>query len=44
MTRIALISGSPSEPSRLAAVLQWLSHRFEAHGIDTQTILVRPPA
>ncbi|MCL6445604.1 MAG: NADPH-dependent FMN reductase [Alicyclobacillus sp.] len=45
MTRIALISGSPSEPSRLAAVLKWLSHRFEAHGIDTQTILVRdlPP-
>ncbi|WP_067929075.1 NADPH-dependent FMN reductase [Alicyclobacillus shizuokensis] len=45
MTRIALVSGSPSEPFRLATTLEWLSEHFETHGIDTQIILVRdlPP-
>ncbi|GMA49869.1 hypothetical protein GCM10025857_12260 [Alicyclobacillus contaminans] len=45
MTRIALVSGSPSEPSRVASLLAWLSRRLETHGIETQTIYVRnlPP-
>lgn len=41
MTRIVMVSGSPSEPSKLAALLEWLGKRFETHGIETYTIHVR---
>lgn len=41
MVMVMAIAGSPSAPSRSAAILDYACHALETHGIETHTLAVR---